>query len=514
VAVPVGILGIGLLAAATLLDPPGLQWPVIGAGITAVAALAARRTSGADVAADTTAKATGTAGGAGALDGLGGTGQPGPTRSRRGDAVLAGIALLLVGVAAVRTSPVMITLCLFGALGLAAAAAFGARSWTAVLLTPAAVPIAGLRALPWVSRGLAGGLGRARLTTVGWAWIRAATLGVVLVGVVAALLASADEAFAGLLTLTLPDFDLALLPWRIVVGGLVVGLALPLAFGAAAQPRWQLLERARRGRPAVEWLLPVLLVALVLGAFLLVQAAVLFDAYPDSLLHGHETPAERARSGFGQLVVVTLLVAGLLGWAGQRVAAADRAGGRRAFTAAGGTLLGLVLVLVASAIRRLWLYEQAFGWTVLRLNVGAFEIWLAVMLVLVGVAWLARRGAWVPRLVIGSAGAALALLGMIGPDAVVASWNVDRYLSSCRSDCQQLQDGKFDADYARRLSADAVPALLRLPASVRACVLAGRGTDLPPWYAANISRIRAAAALRSIPALPTELPDGCRPDAS
>jgi len=240
----------------------------------------------------------------------------------------------------------------------------------------------------------------------------------------------------------------------------------------------------------------------VLAAFLAVQAAELFDAFPPSLVIGHATPAERARHGFGQLVAVTLIAVAVLAWAGW--AAADRPRPRRALTLAGGTLLALVLVLTASALRRMGLYEQAFGWTVLRLQVAAVELWLAAVLVLVAAAWLARRTAAVPRLVVASAGVALLVLGLAGPDALVASWNVDRWQHTRRS----------DVGYLSSLSDDAVPALDRLPEPLRSCVLAGR-VVLPgraaasaPWYAANLSRSRAADVLRRRPPAPS-WPSAC-----
>ncbi len=88
-------------------------------------------------------------------------------------------------------------------------------------------------------------------------------------------------------------------------------------------------------------------------------------------------------------VAVTLIAVVLLAWAGRR-AGTDRSSGRRLLALLGGGLVVLVLVVVASALRRMALYEQYFGWTVLRLHVAAFEVWLAVVLVLCGLAWTVR----------------------------------------------------------------------------------------------------------------------------
>ncbi len=257
-----------------------------------------------------------------------------------------------------------------------------------------------------------------------------------------------------------------------------------LGHGAAASPRWDRLARAARTRPAAEWALPLAAVDAVLLAFGVLQAAVLFGGYTPSLSAAGVTYSERAHQGFGQLVVVTLLTLALLGWAGRR--ADPRAARHRAVLAiTGGLLVVLALGVVASALRRLWLYEQAYGWTVLRLCVAGFELWLAVVLVLVGAAWAARRTALVPRGVAVSAAAALLVLALAGPDALVARWNVDRLRHT----------GTLDVAYLSALSADAVPELVCLPEPYRTQVLAGRRVERSPWYAANLARFRARAAL-------------------
>jgi hypothetical protein len=412
-----------------------------------------------------------------------------PSSGRRSDVLLGLLAVALVAVAAVRTSGPTFTLCLLAALGLAALAALSARGWPGSLLAAALMPVATVRGALWSGRGL--GPANLRAPRDYAAWVRGGLLGAVLLVVVGALLTSADGAFAGLSRVIVPDLRLTWLPARLVIVALTAGLALAVCFGAAAPVRWPAPLDRRTGRPAAEWAIPLAVMIALLGAFLTVQAVVLFGSYPPDLLHGDLTPAERARQGFGQLVAVSLVAVLVLGWAGY---GANPVSGRhrRLLLALGGPLLVLVATLVASALRRLWLYEQTFGWTVLRLEVGAFELWLGLLLVGIAVAWLTRRTASVARLVAAGAGLGLLVLALAGPDAVVASWNVDRY----------QRTGKFDVGYAARLSDDAVPALSRLPQELRSCVLLDRSASQAPWYAANVSRIRAAAVLRTLPPPP------------
>jgi hypothetical protein len=147
------------------------------------------------------------------------------------------------------------------------------------------------------------------------------------------------------------------------------------------------------------------------------------------------------------------------------------------------------LLLATSALRRLWLYQDAYGWTVTRLNAGAFELWVTAVLIGVAAGWLVRRTDLLPRFVIGSAGLGLLLVGMAGPDAIVASANVARF----------EQSTKIDTYYLSMLSADAVPALDRLPEPLRSCALAAQTVTDDPWYGWNLGRARANDLLRSRP---------------
>ena len=62
-----------------------------------------------------------------------------------------------------------------------------------------------------------------------------------------------------------------------------------------------------------------------------------------------------------------------------------------------GLLCALTLVVVVSALHRMSLYQEAYGFTQLRLLVDVFEGWLGVVVIAVAVAGLVRWGTWVPR---------------------------------------------------------------------------------------------------------------------
>ena len=162
------------------------------------------------------------------------------------------------------------------------------------------------------------------------------------------------------------------------------------------------------------------------------QLTVLFGGHRHVLGTDGLTYAEYARAGFGQLVVVTLLTLSVVA---VTVRFAPREPGRNACAAAVlGVLCVLTLVIVGSALSRLHLYEEAFGFTRLRLFMNAFETWLGVLVGLVLLAGVRLRAAWLARAVVATAAVTLLALAAINPDAFVAQRNVDRYQATGKID--------------------------------------------------------------------------------
>lgn len=239
--------------------------------------------------------------------------------------------------------------------------------------------------------------------------------------------------------------------------------------------------------------MPIAALNLLFLVFSAIQARVFLADDKDALLRSTGlTYAEYARQGFFQLVVVTVLVLAVVAVAMRYAPAAGRAD-RVAVRALLGLLCALTLVVVAVALRRLYLYEETFGWTRLRLWVHAFELWLGGVVVLVAVAGVVRgRVAWLPRAVAATGAAAMISLVAVDPDGFIADRNVDRY----------AETGKVDVSYLRNLSADAVPALDRLPEPQRSCALRAIAADLAedePAMAANYGRSRAREILERRP---------------
>lgn len=410
---------------------------------------------------------------------------PRPARPRRA-ALLGALALALAASAAVRDAGWVVAWELVAALALGSLAMTAPRTWRGCAWGAVAAPLrmvpgarlvaaGAARALPSGSSGQVFAVGRGLLLTG------------VLLAIFGALFASGDRAFAQIAGDMLPD-DLPLddLPLRLFVLGAVVSLAGGLAQATRlhdAPARGPLL---RLGPP--EWLLALGALNALFALFVAVQLAVLFggDAYVrDS---AGLTYAQYARSGFAQLVVVAALtlavVAGALRWA--RTANVRQARILRALLCA---LCLLTLVVLASALHRLGLYEEAYGFTRTRLAVHALLLFGGAVFALVIAALATDRREWLAQATVLLAAFAALAFWVGDPDRRIAAHNVERHAAT----------GKIDTDYLAQLSADAVPALMRLPAPLRERALGRRRDRLarePDGVAgANVARSRARDAL-------------------
>jgi hypothetical protein len=482
-------------------------------------------------------------------------GREGLARMDPADAWLGPAALALAAMAAVRADPWLVTAdlllavamaagaiaCLGGGrvtrglvprvltvtAGVIAAALVGAVEVLAALRRPRAAASAADAGRPAGddTRGRLGRLLR-RAAPV----LRGLVIAVPLVVVFAALFASADAVFDQLARQALDwrlDLDLGDLADRALVvtlaawvaAGLLAlaGARLPALAGASwpahAMPGGapdggrslgaaSAAVMARKSRAGTIEATTVLLVLDALFvAFVVLQLAYLFG--------GRDTPAavgltyaEYARRGFFELVAVAIL-------AGSLVVALDLAVVRRSIAqlAAAVALLGLTAVVLASALLRLRLYQDAYGWTELRFVVLVAIGWLAAAVVVTIVLLASRRTRWTLHVLGIMVLVTVAGMNVVGPQAFVADRNLERAL-----DPSLVPAGGrtgLDTPYLSSLGDEAVPAVARAIARLpdpadRAWLerfLDGRAAELREnpsllgWPAWNLARERARAAL-------------------
>jgi hypothetical protein len=231
---------------------------------------------------------------------------------------------------------------------------------------------------------------------------------------------------------------------------LIALLALmALATGAAALGDAQ--PETRSGRfEALEIVVMLSLAVAVLALFAVAQLVALSDAGHRLVIEAGLTPAEYARSGFFQLCWATALLVAFLALV--RALAAPGVYDRPAVRGLAGAVPLLAIGLVVVSLRRMALYDAAFGMTMLRLWVIGAAVWMGLLL-----AMFAMRNVGVGRtrswLVAGAGATALALIviaNIANPEAFVVHHNITR-----------AEHGhELDPGYLGGLSDDAVPAVV------------------------------------------------------
>ena len=336
-----------------------------------------------------------------------------------------------------------------------------------------------------------------------------------------ALLASADLVFADRIDRL---FSLEFLEdvgrwirhaWVILMAGFLLAGGLAYAVRKGSGVWADRLSSASFPRfPAVtESAVVINAVNLLFFLFVLIQVPYLFGGQLN-IDPAKFTYADYARRGFAELVVVAVLTLGLILFL-SALTPRHTSRQRLVFNLSATVLLGLTGVMLASAFKRLLLYEMAYGFTQLRIYPHVFMVWLGLLL-----AWFAVT-LWIkPALGQGAdtrgrdlfaTGVLIAALGfvatldLLNPDALIVRQNFRRFQEAA---LEQSAAGarwrEIDAHYFARLSEDAVPALVAVAGQAtgqvrdvieedlrsRAEAMHG-GTAWRRWQSFHLSRSRA-----------------------
>jgi hypothetical protein len=327
------------------------------------------------------------------------------------------VAALLFAVASVRDAGWVVALSTIAGVGFLAAGAAPGWSWralAAVALRALLHAVPGpLVVLALVSRE-AGGKAWARLVPVARGLVLAGLLLVVFVP----LFAAADAAFAELLDDAVRGWSLDRPVSRAALAVGVLALLGALHVSGRAPAPAPAAPPARTLTPT-EWTIALGALVALFSAFVAVQVTTLFGGHEHVLQTAGLTYAEYAHQGYGQLVAVALLTLGVI--AGSTRWAAGAPARRRALL---GALCLLTLVVLASALKRLAVYEDAYGLTRLRLFIDAHILWIAGVFVAVLVAGALRREAWLPRAVLAWSAVACLAFVAANPDARIYQRNL------------------------------------------------------------------------------------------
>lgn len=400
------------------------------------------------------------------------------------------VAVALSSLVVLRSAEWLTVLAVFITGLLVTSALTNARGLLSMFAAAASWVLAALRGLPLLGRSL----GALSKVSIVWPIVRTVAISLVALVIFGGLFASGDAIFGSWAEALIPDLNVDGVVLRTFTGVFVAGMVLTACYVAINPPNVESLALpvGRRVTRPFEWLVPVGLVVAVFAAFVVAQATAMWGGHYYVQRTTGLTYAEYVHQGFGQLTAATFLALVTIAIA-SRKAPGDTPREQLTQRVVFGALCVLALVVVASAMFRMHVYQEAYGFTVLRLLVDVFEFWMGLLLVFVLVARMRMSGTWLPRAALLSA-AVLALgVGLANPEAWVAQHNIDRFHES----------GKLDAYYLSSLGDDATPTIMSgLAQDLAHCIVRGQSRehdDLLEW---NLSRARAADSLDGITGTP------------
>lgn len=290
-------------------------------------------------------------------------------------------------------------------------------------------------------------------SSTGWAVVRGILLALPVLLILAALLASADPVFSRLLGNLLYIFNLDRLSEYIfrgiyiLVGAFLLCGVYVYAMTSSNDEKLLGLEKP--------WLAPFLgwtESTIVLGSidalfavFVAIQFRYFFGGRANINLEGF-TFAEYARRGFSELVwvaVISLLVLLILSTVTRR----EENNRKAIFTWLGGGLVVLVAIILVSAFQRLMLYEDAYGFSRIRIYTHVFMIWLGVLLIGVLILDVLRRQRTFALMAVVVAVGFVMTLNFLNVDGFITQMNVSR----------TAEGFELDVPYLVSLSTDSVP---------------------------------------------------------
>jgi hypothetical protein len=239
----------------------------------------------------------------------------------------------------------------------------------------------------------------------------------------------------------------------------------------------------------------LVLINIIYAVFSFIQFTYLFGG-STFVLPSSYTYAEYARRGFFELIVVSIINFGILLFGIVFVKKENKKmldAIRTFFT----LLVIFTFVILTSAFYRMLVYEQAYGFTYLRVFVQTFMIML-FFLFIVNIIYI-----WYPKLPIIKSYFIISLavyiiMNFANVDVIIARNNIDRY----------YETKQIDMVYLKGLSYDAVPEMQKLLTSVKDSSESGEKRiaedileyfedknieleDQKSWQSFNISRYRA-----------------------
>jgi hypothetical protein len=277
-----------------------------------------------------------------------------------------------------------------------------------------------------------------------------------ILAILIALLSSADLVFSSQLQRIIESLHLEKLPewifrfvYIIILAFFVIGLWLHA--GMPKKPENPEMGK-KTTQPFLGWIssiIPLCGIIILFLLFVVLQFWYLFGAQTNISIEGF-TYAEYARRGFFELLAISIITIGIdLAFSAMSMRQGKTQ--ESIFIALRVAMMMLVLVIIASAILRLTLYENAYGFSRIRTWSHIFIFWIGGLILGNIVLILIKKARFFGLAVV---------LVLFGYGTTLAVINVDGFIAG--QNIQRSQAGnELDLNYLLLLSDDAVPALIQ-----------------------------------------------------
>ncbi len=230
--------------------------------------------------------------------------------------------------------------------------------------------------------------------------------------------------------------------------------------------------------------------------FVMIQLAYLFGGSGQIVATGH-TYAEYARKGFFELIAVASISLFLI-LIIKNITTFHTSFQKVTFKWLSTLMVAEVMVIMLSAHRRLNLYEEAYGFTILRLLSHLFILWLAVAFVLLFIHIVKVRNNMNFAFQLFISGLCFfAVVNAINPDNFIARQNIERYKKIGKLDVYYLSNLSEDATHTIAGLLDDSDEKLRNSAGY---ILSRQKRAVPSqftgWQSTNAARLRADKVFR------------------
>lgn len=190
--------------------------------------------------------------------------------------------------------------------------------------------------------------------------------------------------------------------------------------------------------------------------FTIVQFTYLFTKLG---VDGNFNYAEYARRGFFQLMIVTIINFGIILLTNANKRETSKV--VNIYTKIMNLfLIMFTVVMICSSFLRMYLYEQEFGYTFLRLMVF-FILATELVLIIPTIAYVFSKKVKLLKSYIVIIAIMYALINFTNVDKTIARKNVDRYIADSKLGISK-ENNKTDFNYLKKLSIDAIPDIIRL----------------------------------------------------